>query len=166
MSGGDDGDRTHDLRLAKPALSQLSYVPDCWRGRTAAADFLLINAPAATRLTLGRLLSKKVVGPTRFELVTSRLSAGRSDQLSYGPLREEIIYATPERGSRSILSFFQKTVCLRLTSRLVAHHGICCQILRHTHLADRYHMRAKLFGNSCVPQAVLALEGFTWHSFA
>ena len=25
--GGDDGDRTHDLRLAKPALSQLSYVP-------------------------------------------------------------------------------------------------------------------------------------------
>ena len=27
-SGGDDGDRTHDLRLAKPALSQLSYVPE------------------------------------------------------------------------------------------------------------------------------------------
>ena len=25
--GGDDGVRTHDLRLAKPALSQLSYVP-------------------------------------------------------------------------------------------------------------------------------------------
>ena len=27
FSGGDDGVRTHDLRLAKPALSQLSYVP-------------------------------------------------------------------------------------------------------------------------------------------
>ena len=27
QTGGDDGDRTHDLRLAKPALSQLSYVP-------------------------------------------------------------------------------------------------------------------------------------------
>jgi hypothetical protein len=26
-NGGDDGDRTHDLRLAKPALYQLSYVP-------------------------------------------------------------------------------------------------------------------------------------------
>ncbi len=26
-SGGDNGVRTHDLRLAKPALSQLSYVP-------------------------------------------------------------------------------------------------------------------------------------------
>jgi hypothetical protein len=25
--GGADGDRTHDLRLAKPALSQLSYSP-------------------------------------------------------------------------------------------------------------------------------------------
>jgi hypothetical protein len=25
---GDDGDRTHNLRLAKPALSQLSYVPE------------------------------------------------------------------------------------------------------------------------------------------
>jgi hypothetical protein len=26
--GGDDRDRTGDLRLAKPALFQLSYVPD------------------------------------------------------------------------------------------------------------------------------------------
>ncbi len=27
LGGGADGDRTHDLRLAKPALSQLSYGP-------------------------------------------------------------------------------------------------------------------------------------------
>src|SRR5579863_4542466 len=27
LTRGDDGDRTHDLRLAKPALYQLSYVP-------------------------------------------------------------------------------------------------------------------------------------------
>ena len=27
MKTGDDGTRTHDFRLAKPALSQLSYVP-------------------------------------------------------------------------------------------------------------------------------------------
>jgi hypothetical protein len=27
FDGGADGDRTHDLRLAKPALSQLSYGP-------------------------------------------------------------------------------------------------------------------------------------------
>src|SRR5690606_11797301 len=27
LRGGDDGNRTHDLRLAKPPLCQLSYVP-------------------------------------------------------------------------------------------------------------------------------------------
>src|SRR2546422_7246817 len=30
---GADGDRTHDLRLAKPALSQLSYSPESGRSR-------------------------------------------------------------------------------------------------------------------------------------
>ena len=30
---GADRDRTDDLRLAKPALSQLSYSPDYWRPR-------------------------------------------------------------------------------------------------------------------------------------
>lgn len=29
VSGGDDEDRTHDLRIANAALSQLSYIPDC-----------------------------------------------------------------------------------------------------------------------------------------
>ena len=28
ICGGDKGDRTPDLRLAKPALSQLSYIPE------------------------------------------------------------------------------------------------------------------------------------------
>ena len=27
FSGGDDGDRTHDLSIANAALSQLSYIP-------------------------------------------------------------------------------------------------------------------------------------------
>ncbi len=31
-SGGADRDRTDDLRLAKPALSQLSYSPENWSG--------------------------------------------------------------------------------------------------------------------------------------
>ena len=37
--GGDDRDRTGDLRLAKPALSQLSYVPTGGRniGRAGGA---------------------------------------------------------------------------------------------------------------------------------
>ena len=30
-SGGDDGNRTHDLLLAKQALYQLSYVPVIWK---------------------------------------------------------------------------------------------------------------------------------------
>jgi hypothetical protein len=52
---GADGDRTHDLRLAKPALSQLSYSPS------------------------------KDVGLGRVELPTSPLSGARSSQLSYRP---------------------------------------------------------------------------------
>ena len=52
--GGADRDRTDDLRLAKPALSQLSYSP-------------------------------MMVGLGGFEPPTSRLSGGRSNQLSYRP---------------------------------------------------------------------------------
>ena len=52
---GADQDRTDDLRLAKPALSQLSYSPN------------------------------KRVGQGRLELPTSRLSGVRSNHLSYGP---------------------------------------------------------------------------------
>ena len=55
--GGADRDRTDDLRLAKPALSQLSYSPR----------------------------EKQLVGLGRFELPTSRLSGVRSNQLSYRP---------------------------------------------------------------------------------
>ena len=54
---GDDETRTHDIWLAKPALSQLSYVPGY----------------------------KTVMGPGRLELPTSRLSGVRSSQLSYEP---------------------------------------------------------------------------------
>ncbi len=59
--GGADRDRTDDLRLAKPALSQLSYSP-------------------------GRLRwSRSLVGQGRLELPTSRLSGVRSNHLSYWP---------------------------------------------------------------------------------
>src|SRR5689334_6258123 len=59
---GADRDRTDDLRLAKPALSQLSYSPR--RGR-----------PAPT----------SSVGQGRLELPTLRLSGVRSNHLSYWP---------------------------------------------------------------------------------
>jgi hypothetical protein len=63
--GGGDRDRTDDLKLAKLALSQLSYAPG--RGIGAAT---------------GSAISK-MVGQGRFELPTSRLSSARSNQLSY-----------------------------------------------------------------------------------
>ena len=56
--GGDDRDRTDDLRLAKPALSQLSYIP---------------------------VAAGRVVGPGGVEPPTSRLSGVRSNHLSYEP---------------------------------------------------------------------------------
>jgi hypothetical protein len=63
LLGGAERDRTDDLRLAKPALSQLSYGPRCY----------------CQNLTL------EVVGQGRVELPTSRLSGVRSNHLSYWP---------------------------------------------------------------------------------
>ena len=65
MSCGDDRDRTGNLRLAKPALSQLSYVP----GSPAP------RPPVARGQTQVRVLG--------FEPRTSALSELRSSQLSY-----------------------------------------------------------------------------------
>ena len=59
--GGADRDRTDDLKLAKLALSQLSYGP--------GFDLL------------------QMVGPGRVERPTSRLSGVRSNHLSYEPER-------------------------------------------------------------------------------
>ena len=60
--GGAGRSRTGGLRLAKAALSQLSYSPTA-RGQ-----------------------AERVVGLSGFEPLTSRLSAVRSNQLSYRPV--------------------------------------------------------------------------------
>jgi hypothetical protein len=65
-AGGADRDRTDDLKLAKLALSQLSYGP-------------------------GFETVLWVVGPGRVERPTSRLSGVRSNHLSYEPLKEHDI---------------------------------------------------------------------------
>jgi hypothetical protein len=57
-NGGADRDRTDDLKLAKLALSQLSYGPEG---------------------------IAHLVGPGRVERPTSRLSGVRSNHLSYEP---------------------------------------------------------------------------------
>jgi hypothetical protein len=67
-AGGADRVRTDDLRLARAALSQLSYSPSSV-GRTVSQS---TGTP-------------KLVGLGRFELPTSRLSGVRSNQLSYRP---------------------------------------------------------------------------------
>ena len=68
---GADRDRTDDLRLAKPALSQLSYSP----------------VLPGSGLSGERQPTKKCVGQGRVELPTSRLSGVRSNHLSYWPGR-------------------------------------------------------------------------------
>ena len=47
--GGDDRDRTGNLRLAKPALSQLSYIPA--GGRVAVRRAVAFGGPKWTRTT-------------------------------------------------------------------------------------------------------------------
>ena len=79
MLPGDDRVRTDDLRLAKPALSQLSYVPDPSGG-----------VPRRSRPVAAPL------GLVGFEPTTSPLSGARSNQLSYKPARI-IGFKAPER---------------------------------------------------------------------
>ena len=70
--GGASRNRTDDLKLAKLALSQLSYGPD----PTGFADARSVPSDPP----------EQVVGLGRFELPTSRLSSARSNQLSYRPV--------------------------------------------------------------------------------
>ena len=69
--GGARRDRTDDLKLAKLALSQLSYGP-------VVSMFQLFGQRALAA-------REKMVGLGRLELPTSRLSSARSNQLSYRP---------------------------------------------------------------------------------
>ena len=77
--GGAGRDRTDDLKLAKLALSQLSYAPIQGRSDQDQPDQGRNGHPA---LEPG---SRSVVGRAGFEPATSRLSSARSNQLSYQP---------------------------------------------------------------------------------
>ena len=76
--GGADRDRTDDLRLAKPALSQLSYSPV--KGDAVAQEQDRREGGGA-----GAPPTHTTVGQGRLELPTSRLSGVRSNHLSYWP---------------------------------------------------------------------------------
>ena len=78
---GADGDRTHDLRLAKPALSQLSYSPEgggrggceserargqarmAWRGRSSLPSHVRLSRGAGP-VALVWMLSSSGLGPS------------------------------------------------------------------------------------------------------
>ena len=74
--GGDEEDRTPDPLLARQVLSQLSYTP------------MVLFFKAFSIVFSFSFVWKNVVGLTRLELVTSRLSGVRSNQLSYRPIFE------------------------------------------------------------------------------
>jgi hypothetical protein len=77
---GDDRDRTGNLRLAKPALSQLSYVP-------LGESSVQCRVSRAGALDAGHWTLDSKVGVRGFEPRTSALSELRSNQLSYTPLQ-------------------------------------------------------------------------------
>ncbi len=90
-SNGDEEIRTLDLRLAKPPLSQLSYVPEwlstddrrltcCIQRRPPVSPSVLRDPIINRQSSINNLM-----GPGRLELPTSRLSGVRSSQLSYEP---------------------------------------------------------------------------------
>ena len=74
--GGDEENRTPDPLLARQVLSQLSYTP------------MVLFFKAFSIVFSFSFAWKNVVGLTRLELVTSRLSGVRSNQLSYRPIFE------------------------------------------------------------------------------
>ncbi len=76
VPGGADRVRTDDLRLAKPALSQLSYSP-----RLAGIRAAEPRGPHG----MTACAPESLVGLGRLELPTSRLSGVRSNRLSYRP---------------------------------------------------------------------------------
>ena len=77
-SGGGERNRTVDLLLAKPALSQLSYTPVSEvSGQGSGINFFRYLMPDIW-----------MVGRGGFEPPTSRLSSARSNQLSYQPVSD------------------------------------------------------------------------------
>src|SRR5262245_52512844 len=107
-SGGAERDRTVDLRLAKPALSQLSYSPvSRSKKRWDDASRSLGDGAGAPSTHLGAAPPTHLsdVGQGRLELPTSRLSGVRSNHLSYwpeplGPPRRRL--EQPRGGPRSV----------------------------------------------------------------
>jgi hypothetical protein len=92
-TGGADRDRTGDLKLAKLALSQLSYGPFCGgKQRLGSEVRSKFSSPGQVLQSL-----KELVGLGRLERPTSRLSGVRSNHLSYRPESPALMRDPKER---------------------------------------------------------------------
>jgi hypothetical protein len=108
---GDDRDRTDNPRVANAVLSQLSYVPSAFFGRTNVwsrdhTSFGRVNLQLEDCKFAFDVLSVEV-GVLGFEPRTSALSELRSSQLSYTPRLFKTDPNSPKKrtattGSRSI----------------------------------------------------------------
>jgi hypothetical protein len=97
-NGGADRDRTGDLKLAKLALSQLSYGPSQGQLQLGLEVRIEFSSP-------GQVLKKKeLVGLGRLERPTSRLSGVRSNHLSYRPESPALMRDPKERETKTAVS--------------------------------------------------------------
>ena len=101
QDGGDEENRTPDPLLARQMLSQLSYTPIVgsmlWRfwffGMLSFFDGFLFFFVFSLSVWCDLWVRENVVGLTRLELVTSRLSGVRSNQLSYRPIHLRVWFS-------------------------------------------------------------------------
>jgi hypothetical protein len=102
-AGGASRDRTGDLKLAKLALSQLSYGPGT--NSMALLGVARGSSPGvAHKAAPGShpsLRERRLVGPERVERSTSRLSGVRSNHLSYEPISRKQVSGIRDRNKRT-----------------------------------------------------------------
>ena len=101
LFGGGKENRTPDPLLARQMLSQLSYTPIVgsmlWRSWSfrmlSFFDGFLFFFVFSLSVWCDLWVRENVVGLTRLELVTSRLSGVRSNQLSYRPIHLRVWFS-------------------------------------------------------------------------
>ncbi len=113
-NSGDDRGRTGNLRLAKPALSRLSYVPEPRSPLVSRRSYLVQRGAAK-------------MGPGRVELPTSPLSGVRSNQLSYEPDAYGVRYRSIKHPTAPIGFECRFSILLQFQKSNKKTAALCCQ---------------------------------------